>query len=823
MDAITGMTSAYPPRSQTRTIGLLGIHGLAVAVLALLLVATALVWPIPSLGYIYDPTDGTILQIVPGGTAEQAGLQVGDQITRLYGMPLADVLRHWSLLPLISPPPTPIPITVERQGVAITRLLPRRTPDLVFQLSKLTPIATSLIGLITGYVFGIAKQHELGASLVVAIFWLLLGGVFSVYFLASFLSIPLLVGIQWFILAGIIPLALAMQCVYPVALPPAAQWQAFRRLLIASGLVQGVLVLGISLWRPTLPALVVVLGDLVIVGFGIAFLGSGWLLARAYRRTTVAHLRRQVRIIATVCGLVGVLWVGLLVVPTVLGWPEPLPAPLVNLIPVAIPLSYLATGLADRLVRLDRALMRVSAAMLTLVGTLLLVGGVLRLPFTRAPSWWLIAGASMVSVPLYRLARRAFPDTRQTYAGIQQAITRFTTTLEIPQLAQIIHDGLWATFQPPQVVVYLRTAPEAPALTRQATAGPAFPLSIPIGALVTSISRRPLLQETRQVALDVDLARLTADEHMLLTQPGLALWAPLVDTAGTVLGLVVLGTAGDLDPYSAADRRAIQQLIDAAALVVAKSLTYTQHREATAVIRHLYQQIQQVQAEASATIARGIHDEIINLSVRLNIQALARLVPQATDPALRAELELLLESEEHVIMALRDVCEQLHPTGSDDPVGLPHLLRLQLMRLQATWSGDLQLAITGVPRPLAVGQQRNLERIAREAVLNAIKHSQGTTIRVVLAYPDDPVAPLTLTIADHGPGATPVAPQPGHWGVRNMQEEALAAGATLTWATVAGQGTTVRVSLPARVYRESSDSIAGHDRVGRLAAEGGSV
>jgi len=79
-------------------------------------------------------------------------------------------------------------------------------------------------------------------------------------------------------------------------------------------------------------------------------------------------------------------------------------------------------------------------------------------------------------------------------------------------------------------------------------------------------------------------------------------------------------------------------LLGAASLALANSVAYAQRREAEVMIRQLYQHLQQTQDATAAAIARELHDEIMNVNVRLNIESLQELVGRCGDVALRANL-----------------------------------------------------------------------------------------------------------------------------------------------------------------------------------------
>ena len=83
--------------------------------------------------------------------------------------------------------------------------------------------------------------------------------------------------------------------------------------------------------------------------------------------------------------------------------------------------------------------------------------------------------------------------------------------------------------------------------------------------------------------------------------------------------------------------------------------------------------------------------------------------------------------------------------------------------------------------------RRDLVRIAREAVVNAARHSGGTRVDVTLAAG-------RLTVSDDGSGFDPAYGRPGGFGLTSMRDRADAIGATLTVTSAPGQGTCVEVT-----------------------------
>ncbi len=324
-----------------------------------------------------------------------------------------------------------------------------------------------------------------------------------------------------------------------------------------------------------------------------------------------------------------------------------------------------------------------------------------------------------------------------------------------------------------------------------------LPLLIVPGTLSRTLLRIGRVVDTRALHSALGHHQLQLSEQQVVAHIAVAMWCPIVHSQEHLLGLIVLGLRGDFDPYRRDDQQSLQGLVNAAALAFAHSAALAQQREAEEVIRGLYQRVQAIRDATANAIARELHDEIINVHIRLNMESLRMIAARTGDPDLLRELTLILESEQEVIAALRTICERLYPTGLDDPLGLPDVLEMELERLAAAWSGTLQVRVSGHPRPIAAETQREALRIAKEAVANAIKHADACRITVHLHYPMAIEEPLLLTISDNGRANASIELKPQHWGVRGMQESARAVNGDLAFVVQPGVGTEVVFSFPA--------------------------
>jgi signal transduction histidine kinase len=131
-------------------------------------------------------------------------------------------------------------------------------------------------------------------------------------------------------------------------------------------------------------------------------------------------------------------------------------------------------------------------------------------------------------------------------------------------------------------------------------------------------------------------------------------------------------------------------------------------------------------------------------------------------------------------------------------------LPVRLRRIvEGAGSGELEarFSIFGAYRPLPSETEREILRVAQEAVHNVKKHAGAKHLDVQLEYGPQEIA---LEVRDDGQGfATDSAPTPGHFGLTGMRERAATIGGTLDVTSESGSGTTVRLRATARRENKS--------------------
>jgi signal transduction histidine kinase len=125
----------------------------------------------------------------------------------------------------------------------------------------------------------------------------------------------------------------------------------------------------------------------------------------------------------------------------------------------------------------------------------------------------------------------------------------------------------------------------------------------------------------------------------------------------------------------------------------------------------------------------------------------------------------------------------------------------RLAELAHSMSRDNSIAIRlhmkGRPDGLAASTEDNLLLVAREALLNALRHAGPTRIDLDLHYSR---GSLEMKITDNGCGFAPVAPSEGgggkHYGLIGMRERAESLGGSLCVTSDSRRGTVIGLKIP---------------------------
>jgi signal transduction histidine kinase len=202
-------------------------------------------------------------------------------------------------------------------------------------------------------------------------------------------------------------------------------------------------------------------------------------------------------------------------------------------------------------------------------------------------------------------------------------------------------------------------------------------------------------------------------------------------------------------------------------------------------------------------IAREIHDTLAQgyVGISVQLEVLAELLRQKRTEAAEKHLDL---TRGHVREGLADARQSIWALRSQDAdeTTLPVKIR-RLVEGENAHGMEAKFSIFGAYRPLPPGTEREIQRVAQEAIHNVKKHASAQHLSVQLEYGS---AQIALEVRDDGCGFSangePESPA-GHYGLTGMRERAAAIGGELEVTSEPGNGTVVR--LKAAAPRESSE------------------
>jgi signal transduction histidine kinase/ligand-binding sensor domain-containing protein len=212
-------------------------------------------------------------------------------------------------------------------------------------------------------------------------------------------------------------------------------------------------------------------------------------------------------------------------------------------------------------------------------------------------------------------------------------------------------------------------------------------------------------------------------------------------------------------------------------------------------LRTAQREFQAVLGERSR-IAREIHDTLAQgyAGISVQLEMLAQLLRQNKVEAAAGQLD---KTREYVREGLADARQSIWALRTQDAG--ESTLPVKMRRLVED-AGDAALAarfsVFGAYRPLEAETEREILRIAQEAIHNVKKHSGAGRLAVELKYD---VASIELEIGDDGKGGAPGEGESSHggFGMTGMRERAAAIHGNLEVVSAPGKGTTVRLRAPA--------------------------
>ena len=335
---------------------------------------------------------------------------------------------------------------------------------------------------------------------------------------------------------------------------------------------------------------------------------------------------------------------------------------------------------------------------------------------------------------------RTMPASLDLGDVADQAVTLTRRTAGADVVALLLHDELGGTWSPSKVI-------GARLLATRTTA------QLP----------RPMAEAavTRQTVV--------ATEDLLGERTSHGVYAP-VQARGRLVGLLAAEGPKAIDPLT------IERIADEIALAVDNA--------------RWFERLRTVGADEERTrIARELHDRVGQSLAFVSFE-LERIGRQAAGEPVADDLQRLHHEVRNVVTEVRDTLYDLRTDVSerDDLVAIVHDF------------ADRMTARTGTPvvvhadasGRIPLRQEREMWRIAQEAIVNACKHAEATKVEITWRS-DGRTA--TLEVTDDGKGIDGDGAKAGSYGLVGMRERAAAIGATLAVDSATGQGTRIVAEL----------------------------
>ena len=207
------------------------------------------------------------------------------------------------------------------------------------------------------------------------------------------------------------------------------------------------------------------------------------------------------------------------------------------------------------------------------------------------------------------------------------------------------------------------------------------------------------------------------------------------------------------------------------------------------------------QEEERRTIARELHDEIGQVLMAIKVElALAqrRIEAAGVHDRLLDDAQTITDG---ALNTVRDLTHLLHPALLDD-LGLPAAVDWYLTGFGKRHGIAVELLQEGMDARLVPEIEAAAYRIIQEALTNVAKHAHASLAFVYLRRVEDM---LQIAIEDNGLGFDPATARRG-LGLIGIRERVAHLRGAVRVDSAAGNGTRLRIELPARIRAATTES-----------------
>jgi signal transduction histidine kinase len=229
-------------------------------------------------------------------------------------------------------------------------------------------------------------------------------------------------------------------------------------------------------------------------------------------------------------------------------------------------------------------------------------------------------------------------------------------------------------------------------------------------------------------------------------------------------------------------------------------------QEREEILRELSNTMAEERADERLQIAGYLHDDLAQVLFKLSLQVdIARKLLEKQDlDELRAQLEKIRESKQETSDRIRALIRDLHrsPLGA---TGLAEALESFTDEVGRDSSVRFHHDVQEMPLPAPIALL--MYHIAREGIMNALKHAAPTDIWVTVTAEGENIA---MELRDNGDGFDTSRPGPeGHYGMAMMRERANVGGGSFEVESAPGDGTVITVRFPISLLRRDQENGRG--------------
>lgn len=199
--------------------------------------------------------------------------------------------------------------------------------------------------------------------------------------------------------------------------------------------------------------------------------------------------------------------------------------------------------------------------------------------------------------------------------------------------------------------------------------------------------------------------------------------------------------------------------------------------------------------EERQRISRELHDRVLQLLSGTRLRAeRSRHQLLGNRDALEKELHVIEENIDKAITEIRNLLTENQHADELQAGSLERRLKqeLEIFRARTGFKLDFQCAIGAQGLPTEI--EREMYFTLREGILNAVRHSRATELRLTLTRTPEG---CHASLRDNGVGFDPTATDgSSHYGLKSMRGRIEKIGGEIHLDTAPGKGTEINVVVP---------------------------